>query len=161
MKKALLLLTCLSPVTAFGCELYEADNFQSVMIHSEKGLCFSLGDGFDYAVGKFHSLDLIPKESDSSFDYWSDWILQSDVSPLMTQNIASNYFGVGVWMPNKLQQYVNDMTTEQWIRNHGLQLSLGFGDKHSGDPRLRLDYRWHERERYRGDFFLQLEIPIN
>ena len=42
--------------------------------------------------------------------------------------------------------------------SHGLKLSLGFGQKKAGEPRVRLDYRWHEV--YQADWFMQIEVPF-
>jgi hypothetical protein len=65
---------------------------------------------------------------------------------------------VGVWVPNELKDDLAEMDTEQWLMSHGLQLSLGFGDKTSGKPRMRFDYRWHDR--YDGDMMVQVELPF-
>ena len=35
------------------------------------------------------------------------------------------------------------MDLDEWLKSHGVALSLAFGDKHSGLPRLRLDHHLH------------------
>ncbi|MGR5237143.1 hypothetical protein [Vibrio alfacsensis] len=91
-------------------------------------------------------------------NYWDEWAIKSENTPLLTQNLKKNYFGLGVWMPEELQNYENDMTTEEWLRSHGLMFSVGFGDKNDGEPRMRFDYRWHEY--YDADWMMQIEVPF-
>ncbi|WP_084659653.1 hypothetical protein [Vibrio sonorensis] len=76
--------------------------------------------------------------------YWGSWLVDTGSEPLLSQSYHSNYFGVGIWMPEDLSEESAHMNTKEWLENQGLQFSLGFGDLNSGEPRLRLDYRWHE-----------------
>ncbi|MGR5067723.1 MULTISPECIES: hypothetical protein [Vibrio] len=91
-------------------------------------------------------------------NYWDEWAIKSLDTPLLTKNHKNNYFGLGVWMPEELQGDENKMTTEEWLRSHGLMFSVGFGDKNDGEPRMRFDYRWHEY--YDADWMMQIEVPF-
>lgn len=95
----------------------------------------------------------------TKLDFWENWTGQTE-SPALSTNTQSTYYGVGVWLPEKYQD--TDIMTiedaEQWIKNHGLQMSLGVGGKDGRSARFRLDYRWHEEDF--NDLFLQVEIPF-
>ncbi|CAM2926463.1 hypothetical protein QTO01_14320 [Vibrio mytili] len=90
--------------------------------------------------------------------YWDEWGIKSPDTPLLTQSLQKNHFGLGIWMPHDLEEEEKEMTTEEWLRNHGLMLSVGFGDKGDGAPRMRFDYRWHEL--YDADWMMQIEVPF-
>ncbi|MDF2155155.1 hypothetical protein [Vibrio sp. CAU 1672] len=90
--------------------------------------------------------------------YWEQWAIQSADTPLITQNLEKNYFGLGIWMPDELRAEERDMSTEEWLKNHGLLFSVGFGNKTDGEPRMRFDYRWHEL--YDADWMMQIEVPF-
>lgn len=145
----------------FACEMYQTNSPQeSVLFHSSSGVCFSLLEGIEYTANKIEQLYDFVSQEDESIDtgYWEDWVLQSETNPILTRNLASNYIGIGVWVPSELENRLNSMDTEEWIMSHGVQLSLGFGTKSSGEPRMRLDYRWHDR--YDGDVMMQVELPF-
>ncbi|EIO5098739.1 hypothetical protein LQN35_004099 [Vibrio parahaemolyticus] len=91
-------------------------------------------------------------------NYWEEWAIKSQDIPFLTQNVDKNYFGLGIWMPEELREEENKMTTEEWLRSHGLMFSIGFGNKADGEPRMRFDYRWHEY--YDGDWMMQIEVPF-
>ncbi|YCO01662.1 hypothetical protein ACB087_01825 [Vibrio sp. VNB-15] len=95
----------------------------------------------------------VPTES-----YWDEWAIKPDDTPLLTQSVENNYFGLGVWMPEELRDDESKMTTEEWLKSHGLMFSVGFGDKNDGEPRMRFDYRWHEY--YDADWMMQIEVPF-
>ena len=144
-----------------ACELYGNDSAsQSVMFGQQTGVCFSLLDGIGYTAKSIDSIsEFIGEESSTDYSqYWSEWLLNSDTNPIVTQSLASNYIGLGVWVPSELEDQMSQMDTEEWIKSHGLQLSLGFGDMNSGQPRMRLDYRWHEQRD--GDVMMQVEVPF-
>ncbi|WP_325205958.1 hypothetical protein [Vibrio sp. 03_296] len=61
-------------------------------------------------------------------------------------------------MPEEYENQVASMTTEEWLRSHGLMFSIGLGDKKSGEPRMRFDYRWHETSE--ADVMMQIEVPF-
>ncbi|MHA2738703.1 hypothetical protein [Vibrio harveyi] len=90
--------------------------------------------------------------------YWDQWAFKSEDSPILTQNLDSNYFGLGLWMPEELRDDEAKMSTEEWLRSHGLMFSIGFGDKNGSEPRMRVDYRWHEY--YDADWMMQIEVPF-
>ncbi len=149
----------ISPLS-IACELFDAPtSSSSVLLREEAGLCISWADGIQYTAEQIESLSrLLSEPKADSSEYWSSWALNEEASPLLSQSFASNYVGVGVWVPNELKDDLAEMDTEQWLMSHGLQLSLGFGDKTSGKPRMRFDYRWHDR--YDGDMMVQVELPF-
>lgn len=148
------------PTLLFACEMYSTDTpNESVMFHSPDSLCFSLIAGIDYNVEKGEAhYDLSRQESESDPDYWSDWVLKTETNPLITQSLSTSHFGIGIWVPHELETQLDYMETEAWILSHGLQFSLGIGERNSGQPRMRLDYRWHET--YDGDVMMQIELPF-
>ena len=101
---------------------------------------------------------LSDEEPESTADYWSDWVIQNKDTPLLTQSLESNYVGLGMWFPEDLEDEQYDMSTEEWLMNHGLQLSIGFGEKVDGQPRMRFDYRWHDSRD--ADLMMQVELPF-
>lgn len=94
----------------------------------------------------------------SEGDYWQEWAFQSHDTKILTQSLKKNYFGLGVWMPEELLAEESKMTAEEWLLSHGVMFSVGFGDKRDGEPRMRLDYRWHEY--YNADWMMQIELPF-
>ncbi|MGD8110687.1 hypothetical protein [Vibrio sp. TRT 17S01] len=151
---------CFVSLPSFSCELYQVNGErESVMFHSSNGVCFSLLEGVEYTVDKIDSITEIANEQPKpETSYWSDWVLKTETDPLITQSLAHSYFGIGVWMPSQLEERFSSMTTQEWIMNHGLQFSLGFGERRIGEPRLRLDYRWHDK--LDGDMMMQVELPF-
>ncbi len=148
------------PTLLFACEMYSTGTAnESVLFHSPESLCFSLIDGIDYDVEKpEEQYHLSTAESDDDPDYWSDWVLKTETNPVITQSLSTNYFGIGIWVPHELEKQLDYMETDAWIMSHGLQFSLGIGERNSGEPRIRLDYRWHET--YDGDVMMQIELPL-
>ncbi|MGX1926558.1 hypothetical protein ACUALS_15570 [Vibrio sp. NH-7] len=154
-------LVSLLTASAQACEMYETKQFEeSVMFHSPSGVCFSLLEGIEYTANKFDDfLDIVDFDDDQGYDtYWDDWVLKSETNPILTRALSSNYVGVGVWVPTELENRLHAMDTEEWILSHGLLLSVGFGKKSAGEPRMRLDYRWHDK--YDGDVMMQIELPF-
>lgn len=98
--------------------------------------------------------------SPQSGDYWKGWLVndKNDSNPIVTQQLDHSYLGLGLWVPSALVERERDMDTEEWLINHGLKFSLGFGERESGEPRVRFDYRWHEE--YQADWFMQIEVPF-
>ena len=90
--------------------------------------------------------------------YWEEWAIRSEDTPVLTQNLENSYFGLGLWMPEELREEEEKMSAEEWLKNHGLMFSVGFGDKQDGEPRMRFDYRWHEY--YDADWMMQIEVPF-
>ncbi|MGF1722413.1 hypothetical protein L4D20_20510 [Vibrio kyushuensis] len=164
LKKAVVSLLFISPFGVNACDLFDKQLYpqqgvDSVVLTSNSGVCLSMDDTLEYATRPwFAIMQWLGDEPSTSESYWDDWVLKSESDPLLTQSIASNYFGFGVWMPPELEDKINDMSTEEWLMSHGLQLSVGFGDKKSGQPRMRFDYRWHDK--YEGDVMMQVEVPF-
>lgn len=156
----ILVVLCLSP-NVLACPLFkDTPSNESLMFQKESGVCVSWAAGIKYTAEQLDRLNSImaSEEKTNYADYWSAWVLNDDANLFLSQSLASNYIGVGVWVPSELEEQMEDMDTEQWLLSHGLQLSLGFGDKKSGKPRMRFDYRWHED--YDGDVMMQLEVPF-
>jgi len=155
-------LLMLMSASALSCEMYQApdDQNESVLFHSNSGVCYSLLNGIEYSADKYQARYYFfdQEENDDSAGYWSDWVLQSDTNPIFTQSLATSYVGLGVWVPSELEDRLTYLHPEEWLLSHGLQLSLGFGKKNIGEPRMRLDYRWHDK--YEGDFMMQVELPF-
>jgi hypothetical protein len=97
-------------------------------------------------------------EPESTQDYWSNWVIQGKGTTLVTQNLDSNYVGLGMWFPEDLEDEQYDMSTEEWLMNHGLQLSIGVGYKVEGQPRMRFDYNWHNSRS--ANLMMQVELPF-
>lgn len=153
----------LLPFSTLACDLFSSTydkDTHSVMYTSQAGLCVSMLDTYNFARTQLVSLNLVESDPTQVFDgdYWSEWSFDQIDDPFITQNLASNYFGLGVWLPSDLAENVSTMSTDEWLRSHGLQFSVGFGDKKLGEPRMRLDYRWHED--YDGDIMMQVEVPF-
>nr|WP_246225532.1 hypothetical protein [Vibrio agarilyticus] len=98
------------------------------------------------------------KPETSPTDYWQQWSLKSRDNPVVSSRLSDNYFGLGFWMPEKLEEDAHDMTTEEWLRSHGLLFSVGFGERQKGEPRMRFDYRWHDDAD--SDLMMQVEVPF-
>jgi len=156
-KVGLIAAALLMPSVAFGCDMYSTT--QSVMLGKTHGVCFSLLDSLEYTTQSLKSFsDLAISEKNDYSEYWADWNMSEDDNPILSRSLASNYVGLGVWVPSELEQQLDAMDTEEWLKSHGLLVSFGFGDMDSGKPRMRLDYRWHEK--YDGDVMMQVELPF-
>ncbi|KGY13218.1 hypothetical protein NM22_06980 [Vibrio tubiashii] len=158
--KAGILLVALSSPLAVACEpISLEDSLSSLMSNSTDISCTA---GFDLEESNVFdestALALSTDEKSEQNSYWSHWLNGEEGNPIVSNSAQFNHFGVGVWVPEDLEDQLRDMDTKHWIRSHGLQLSLGFGDKESAMPRMRFDYRWHQQ--YDGDFLVQLEVPF-
>nr|WP_075202609.1 hypothetical protein [Vibrio mexicanus] len=155
-----LLLVGMCAFPTFACDLFTqsyGDEPRSDLAPPSYGVCISMLDSYNYASETVISI----QEKEKSFEtesYWESWAFRLDSDPLLSQSLSSNHFGVGVWMPSDLLEESKTMSTEDWIRSHGLQFSVGFGDRKPGEPRMRFDYRWHEK--YEGDVMMQIEVPF-
>ncbi|PMH43184.1 hypothetical protein BCU68_04130 [Vibrio sp. 10N.286.49.B3] len=138
-----------------GCDFLQ----RSIMFFDNEELswCHNLADSLDSVSYQVITLGGLLGEEPQDH-YWENWALQPEDAPLFSQHISDNHFGVGVWMPEELLEIESQMTTEEWLRNHGLQLSVGFGNKKYGEPRFRVDYRWHDS--HDGDLMMQIEVPF-
>ncbi|MCK6264274.1 hypothetical protein KP803_13420 [Vibrio sp. ZSDE26] len=164
LKTAVLSLLVIAPFGVNACDLFESSpNYRvdSIVLSdsSNNGVCFSVDETVNYARKQWVALSHVFDEEPTTIgSYWDDWVLESASDPMLTQSISSNYFGLGIWMPQVLEDQVSSMSTEEWLMSHGVQFSVGFGDKKSGQPRMRLDYRWHDK--YDGDVMMQVEVPF-
>ncbi|NBI52110.1 hypothetical protein [Photobacterium alginatilyticum] len=100
-------------------------------------------------------------ESKTESDFWDDW-QGNNGSPVVSSKSKSNsqFFGLGVWVPAKYEDPdIESMRdAEEWIKNHGLQMSFGVGGEDGRSTRVRVDYRWHGENL--DDISLQVEIPF-
>ncbi|WP_117235117.1 hypothetical protein [Vibrio maerlii] len=139
-----------------ACEL-SFDRSVMLQDEAESSLCLDIVDGLTSFTDNLLSVGGLLDEDVEQDNYWSDWVLSNNEDPFITQQVSQSYFGLGVWIPEELDQDKN-LTTEEWLLSHGLQLSVGLGDKNSDTPRVRLDYRWHET--HDGDLMMQVEVPF-
>ncbi|MEZ8123019.1 hypothetical protein ACED64_00810 [Vibrio splendidus] len=152
----MIIAACSMPAYA-DCDFFSLD---SIMLTSDdENNCLDLSTSLESFGQRMMELSgLSEDEPESTADYWSDWVIQSKDAPLLTQSLESNYVGLGMWFPEDLEDDQYDMSTEEWLMNHGLQLSIGFGDKVEGQPRMRFDYRWHDSRD--ADLMMQVELPF-
>ncbi|CAH0536342.1 hypothetical protein [Vibrio marisflavi] len=111
----------------------------------------------------------------SKGSYWSDWGLKYHSEPFISDQYSFGHLGFGIWDPNSSNgenlgttyktttfngQNNIDIASdpEAWVMNHGVQLSLGFGNKLAGQPRVRFDYLWHENSD--DNVSMQVEFPF-
>ena len=128
-----------------------------------------------YYSSKLPEFNFAEPSKTSSDDYWSDWGLKYRTEPFVSDQYSFGHLGFGVWSPDKdtndswgnsfktttyTGQSTTDITTdpEAWVMNHGVQLSLGFGNKSEGQPRIRFDYLWHEN--YDDNVRMQVQFPF-
>ncbi|MDO6706991.1 hypothetical protein [Photobacterium sp. 1_MG-2023] len=91
--------------------------------------------------------------------FWDDWQAQNG-DPLLKDNSSSAFYGLGLWMPKKYED-LDILTFEdakEWVRKHGLLMSVGLGANDGASAKYRLDYMWHEDEQ--DGVMFQIEIPI-
>ncbi len=150
-----LLMTGLS-MPSYAClSMFE----ESVVIEKPKFfLCQEISTSVETLVGEFVEL-LNRNETYSPIDndYWNEWALKGDEQPLLTQRLSDNALGLGLWQPEEYAE-IDDMTYREWFDSHGVLLSLGFGDRQSGHPRMRIDYHWHNE--HEDNVNVLIEIPI-
>ncbi len=95
---------------------------------------------------------------ESKKNYWEQWAFKNNQTSILTSKVEKNHFGLGVWMPKELMEEESKMDTEVLLLSHGLMFSVGFGNKGDGQPRMRLDYRWHDY--VDADWMMQIEVPF-
>ena len=122
----MIIAACSMPAHA-DCDFFSLD---SIMLTSDdENNCLDLSTSLEsFGQRMMELIGLSEDEPESTADYWSDWVIQSKDAPLLTQSLESNYVGLGMWFPEDLEDDQYDMSTEEWLMNHGLQLSIGFGD---------------------------------
>ncbi len=96
-------------------------------------------------------------------EFWNQWNDDFADHPIFTEQNDSMYYGLGFWLPKKYDhEEVEDMVdAEQWVLNHGVQMSLGFGASNKDSTQVRLDYRWHTNSRVDDGISLQVHVPLN
>ncbi|ENY3837803.1 hypothetical protein ACFXIQ_003277 [Vibrio vulnificus] len=140
---------------AASCALLEE---RSIMLQdSAMEICTSLEDKISFLKNNAMAW-LNEDKQETQEDYWGEWALKPKDNPVLTQNLSDKHFGLGFWLPEEYENQVASMTTEEWLRSHGLMFSIGLGDKKSGEPRMRFDYRWHETSE--ADVMMQIEVPF-
>lgn len=85
-------------------------------------------------------------------------MLKSVEDPILTQHVKQGYFGLGFYRPHEFEGNDSDLSYEEWIRTHGVLLSVGIGTKKKNEPRLRLDYQWHDE--FEDVVHIQVELPF-
>ncbi|WP_146448741.1 hypothetical protein [Vibrio kanaloae] len=153
---ALIIAACSLPAYA-ECYFFSLDSIMLTSDSENNCLDFSTSiESFGQRMMEISGLSA--EEAESTPDYWTNWVLQSKEAPFITQSLESNYVGLGMWFPEDLEDEQYEMSTEEWLLNHGLQLSIGFGEKVQGQPRMRFDYRWHDSSD--ADLMMQVELPF-
>ena len=96
-------------------------------------------------------------------EFWNQWSDDFADYPVFTEHNDSMYYGLGFWLPRKYDnEDVEDIVgAEQWVLNHGVQMSVGFGDPDDDSTRVRLDYRWHTKSSVDDGISVQVHVPLN
>ncbi|CCN34377.1 conserved hypothetical protein [Vibrio nigripulchritudo SFn27] len=145
-------------IPVFACESLQ-NHTSIVMVDKEQdSVCASIVRGFDNlssGISEVTDMIIAPIKQE---DYWEEWSLQSGSDPLLSSSIESNHFGIGVWMPEEYEEKYDDMTYSERLEATGLMFSLGLGERKEDEPRMRIDYRWHNQQP--GDVMLQVEVPF-
>lgn len=154
------LLCCLVSILfagqALSCSLLSGS---SIMVQSSAmDVCTTLQDKLSAFRDTATSWWQQEEQADAEQGYWEDWTLKPKDNPVISQTLSDKHFGVGFWLPQEYENQLAKMSTEEWLKSHGLLFSIGFGDKHSGEPRMRFDYRWHESSE--ADLMMQIEVPF-
>lgn len=112
-----------------------------------------------------HGKDIPWKVDSNSYGdkFWLHWDDKFADSPVLMDHNSSTFYGLGFWMPTNYdeQELTSAAGAEDWILNHGLQMSLGFGDITGNKPRVRFDYRWHNNSHVEDGVSMQVHIPLN
>lgn len=111
----------------------------------------------DDVVGNFFAISEFGQKTKKT-DYWSEWILNSESEPIFTSKLDKNHFGFGVWTPEEYADRFDDLSYYEQLKAQGFLLSLGLGEQDGDEPRMRIDYRWHNKAE--GDVYLQVEVPF-
>ncbi|OBT07925.1 hypothetical protein A9264_05500 [Vibrio sp. UCD-FRSSP16_10] len=144
---------------AGGAEACVSDRDPSrsvIFVESTLELCEDLLDTVDELVDELLISAHIKEESTTTLGYWSDWMLKNVDDPLLTQRVEDSFFGVGLFRPYEMTSNDDELSYEDWVKTHGVQFSVGIGEK--DQPRVRLDYQWHER--FEDVFHVQFEVPF-
>ena len=111
-----------------------------------------------------HVKDISWKVDPTSYgdEFWTHWDDKFADSPVLMDHNSSTFYGLGFWMPTDYEDadLNSAVGAEDWILNHGLQMSLGFGDITGKKPRVRFDYRWHNNSHVEDGISMQIHIPL-
>ncbi len=142
-------LACDSSVDAYSIMMVdkEQDSICASILHSFESFNLSLISVKDNLI--------TPVISDN---YWENWLLKSGSTPLFHSSHKSNYFGIGVWVPETYDDQYEQMTYSEKLQATGLKFSLGLGERKSSQARIRIDYRWHNLQP--SDVVFQVEVPF-
>ena len=96
-------------------------------------------------------------------DFWNKWSDNFSDHPIFTEYDDSMYYGLGFWLPREYdnEQVEDIVDAEQWVLNHGVQMSIGFGEPSNDSTHVRLDYRWHTKSNVDDGVSLQVHVPFD
>ncbi len=152
-----LAVTLLSASSTFAC--WEGEQESVVLVEKAFSLCEDITNSVDHLVSQLvDATNSITAPNPLSTQYWDEWAMNaSQHDPFLTQDIQGNAIGLGLWLPQELADD-EEMSYMDYIENQGVLLSLGLGAKSSNEPRMRIDYKWHDE--YEDTVHVQLEFPI-
>ncbi|KPA52084.1 hypothetical protein VT25_16360 [Photobacterium leiognathi subsp. mandapamensis] len=151
---------------AFNCNDSYIEGSANSLFNKNYGSMCSIAS-YDHDLKKIEAKDnSSPWKLDQSnygSKFWLHWNDDFADSPVLMDHSASTFYGLGFWMPEQYDEedFSNVAGAESWILNHGLQMSLGFGDPKGHTPRVRFDYRWHNNSHVEDGVSMQLHFPIN
>lgn len=145
-------------IPAFACSSFQSPTSIMMVEKEQDSVCASIAHSFDAFTSSLTSVTDFIIDPVSNDDYWEEWTLKSGSDPLLYSSVESNHFGIGVWMPEEYDSQFDDMTYSEKLEATGLKFSLGLGERDDNEPRMRIDYRWHNLQP--GDVMLQVEVPF-
>ncbi|WP_240205604.1 hypothetical protein [Vibrio sp. CyArs1] len=149
-----------SPLAFAFCE---SNTNKSVVLKvtEEESFCSLISKPFNYIGNQVITLGGLiedePPINSLQDSYWDQWLLTQESEPVLTGNIENSFVGIGLWVPEEIARHKDEMSMQEWLMAQGLHFGVGFGEK-GKEPRLRLDYRWHQD--YQGDMMMQVEVPF-
>lgn len=163
-----------SSAYAYPCKLisHEVIKTDDHLFQFDHAACLSSNnaDNIPFLHVKTNSYDHAQQFSDwkqdhnyNTSDFWNLWNDDFSDHPVFTDHNDSMYYGLGFWLPRKYNnEEVDDVVdAEQWVLNHGVQMSLGFGNPNDDSTQVRLDYRWHTKSNVDDGISLQVHVPLN
>lgn len=127
---------------------------------SQDSSCYEITNSVEALVNNLLSMVEPVDFFTTKNDYWSTWALQNEEDPtsIYTQQLSSHFIGFSVWQPLAYADEASEMSYDDWIKSHGLQLSVGLGETKGKEPRMRIDYQWHDD--YEDIMQFQVEVPF-
>jgi hypothetical protein len=163
-----------SSASAFSCAFIPAkiSPTENNFFHYDRSLCDPVGEYIHVPLlyQKNMSSEQVQRFRDwkqdhgyNTNEFWNKWSDDFADHPIFTEYNDSMYYGLGFWLPRKYDhEEIEDMVdAEQWVLNHGIQMSVGFGDPNSNSTHIRLDYRWHTKSSIDDGISLQVHVPFN